>query len=246
MTIGRLDGAGTAMQPMNTLGAQEDSVSRNLKQQIANEQKKLQELSSNQELEMEEKMKRRQEIQQEINSLNNQLRQRQNELRKEQQENRAVKENSQPKKQDASREPQSGQEAGLSSAGMKAVISADSSMKQAGVQGRVSSALEGRAGVLEAEIKQDGARGVSTEKKEAELAEVAQRSSDAEAAQLHTLGDAKDDMDEAAAADRERSNSGEEAEGSKSADDREDGQNTGTKEEDTEQHMIYTPVDVRI
>ena len=38
---------------------QMDSISRNLKNQIANAQKKLQELSSNQELSLEEKMKDR-------------------------------------------------------------------------------------------------------------------------------------------------------------------------------------------
>ena len=38
---------------------QMDSISRNLKNQIANAQKKLQELSSNQELSLEEKMKKR-------------------------------------------------------------------------------------------------------------------------------------------------------------------------------------------
>ena len=53
---------------------QMDSISRNLKNQIANAQKKLQELSSNQELSLEEKMKKRQEIQQEISSLTQQLR----------------------------------------------------------------------------------------------------------------------------------------------------------------------------
>ena len=64
---------------------QMDSISRNLKNQIANAQKKLQELSSNQELSLEEKMKKRQEIQQEISSLTQQLRQHQIELRKQQQ-----------------------------------------------------------------------------------------------------------------------------------------------------------------
>ena len=64
---------------------QMDSISRNLKNQIANAQKKLQKLSSNQELSLEEKMKKRQEIQQEISSLTQQLRQHQIELRKQQQ-----------------------------------------------------------------------------------------------------------------------------------------------------------------
>ena len=49
-----------------------DSVSKNIQNQIANAQKELQELSSNKEMSIEEKMNRRQEIQQQITDLNNQ------------------------------------------------------------------------------------------------------------------------------------------------------------------------------
>ena len=62
-----------------------DSVSKNIQNQIANAQQKLQDLSSNEELSLEDKMKKRQEIQQEITNLNQQLRQHQIEQRKEQQ-----------------------------------------------------------------------------------------------------------------------------------------------------------------
>ena len=62
-----------------------DSVSKNIQNQIANAQQKLQDLSSNEELSLEDKMKKRQEIQQEITNLNQQLRQHQIEHRKEQQ-----------------------------------------------------------------------------------------------------------------------------------------------------------------
>ena len=62
-----------------------DSVSKNIQNQIANAQQKLQDLSSNEEMSLEDKMKKRQEIQQEINNLNQQLRQHQIEQRKEQQ-----------------------------------------------------------------------------------------------------------------------------------------------------------------
>ena len=59
-----------------------DSVSKNIQNQIANAQQKLQDLSSNEEMSLEDKMKKRQEIQQEINNLNQQLRQHQIEQRK--------------------------------------------------------------------------------------------------------------------------------------------------------------------
>ena len=52
-----------------------DSVSKNLRAQIANAQKQLQELAANKEMEPEEKMERRKEIQQRITELNAQLRQ---------------------------------------------------------------------------------------------------------------------------------------------------------------------------
>ncbi|MCM1125677.1 MAG: FlxA-like family protein [Lachnospiraceae bacterium] len=59
-----------------------DSESRDLQRQIADEQKKLQELSADGSMSMEEKMKKRQEIQKKINELNIQLRQHQMELRR--------------------------------------------------------------------------------------------------------------------------------------------------------------------
>ena len=59
-----------------------DSVSKNIQNQIANAQKQLQELSANENMSAEEKMKKRQEIQQQITDLNNQLRQHQIEQKK--------------------------------------------------------------------------------------------------------------------------------------------------------------------
>ena len=105
----------------------------------------MQELSSNEELSIEDKMKKRQEIQQEINNLNQQLRQHQMAQRKEQQ----TKKTSMDDMLGGSRKtaPKSGnQSAGLSQASMQAMISADSSMKQAKVQGSMATQMEGKAG----------------------------------------------------------------------------------------------------
>ena len=93
--------------------------------------------------------------------------------------------------------------AGFSQAGMQAMLSAASSMKQAEAQGSIATELEGRAGVLEIEIKMDFGRGTSVEKKEEELAEVEQTAADVGAAQMSSLADVNEAVKEAASAEAE-------------------------------------------
>ena len=83
MKINGFNGTNTQTGAMGMAQAN-DSVSKNIQNQIANAQQKLQDLSSNEGLSLEDKMKKRQEIQQEITNLNQQLRQHQIEHRKEQ------------------------------------------------------------------------------------------------------------------------------------------------------------------
>lgn len=183
-------------------GQANDSYSRNIQQQIARKQKELQELSSNGELTMEEKMKKRQEIQQQISDLNHQLRQHQVEKRKEQQqEKRSSVENMPGGTKKAGTAKTGRQGAGISQATTRAMISAGSSMKQAQVQGSVASGMEGRAGVLKSEIKLDAARGNSVEAKQEELAKTEQKAANAAASQLNILGEANRRMREAREAD---------------------------------------------
>lgn len=82
MTVNGINGVNTQAGQMGRNQAT-DSYSRNLRKQIADAQKQLQELSSNEQMAPEEKMKKRQEIQQRINDLNLQLRQHQMEQRRE-------------------------------------------------------------------------------------------------------------------------------------------------------------------
>ena len=72
MTVGGINGAAFPGANSN-IGT--DSVAKSIQNQIANAKKQLQELASNKDMQPEEKMKKKQEIQQEINSLNQQLRQ---------------------------------------------------------------------------------------------------------------------------------------------------------------------------
>ena len=85
MTINGINGVNTQMKQMG-MNQATDSYSRNIQSQIANAKKQLQELSSNEDMSLEEKMKKRQEIQQQISDLNMQLRQHQMEQRKEKQQ----------------------------------------------------------------------------------------------------------------------------------------------------------------
>ena len=57
----------------------------------------------------------------------------------------------------------------ISNAMSTSMISASNSMKIARIQKGVKSSMDGQAGVLKAEIAQDGARGGDVEKKKAQL-----------------------------------------------------------------------------
>ena len=203
MTINGINGANTQTGQMG-MNRATDSYSRNIQNQIANAQKQLQELSSNEGMTSEEKMKRRQEIQQQINDLNVQLRQHQMEQRREKQQQ--AKDSSMDDMPGGSGNTASAKagskSTGLSQASMTAMISAGTSMKQAKAQGSVAAKMEGRAGVLESEIKLDQARGGDTQKKEAELADIEQKAQAATSAQISTLADAGKTMEKAAKADR--------------------------------------------
>lgn len=82
-TEGFAGGQTKAAQPV-------DTVSKGIQDEIENVQREKQALSSKEELSVEEKMKKRKELQQELSSLNAKLRQRQAEIRREQQKETAT------------------------------------------------------------------------------------------------------------------------------------------------------------
>ena len=254
MKINGINGANKQVGGMNMMQSN-DSVSKNLQSQIANAQKQLQELSANKEMSLEEKMKKRQEIQQQIADLNNQLIQHQIEQRKEQREKKASMNDmlggSQKTVSKAGK-----QATGLSQASMKAMISADSAMAQAKVQGSVATKMEGRAGVLTAEIKLDQARGDDVEKKKEELAEVEKKAIEAESAQMNTLADANKELEEAAKADQKIEKAEEKEDKKDITSIKEDKNVTDTEaasemvnpevEVSAPETVVYTHVDVRL
>lgn len=267
MAISSVTGTNSNMQAGRLgMNGQTDSVSRNIQNQIANAQKKLQDLSSNTEMEPEEKMKKRQEIQQEIASLNQQLRQHEIELRKEQQSKRNPLDDMLGSNGKARAAKSGKTSSGLSQASMKALVSADSSMKLSQVQGSVATQMNGRAGVLEAEIKQDAGRGAGVEKKKEELEDVQKKAQDAVSSQMSELASANKKIEEAQESDETEGrdtgtnkvdrNEHRSGKASKSA---EEGEGAGLSvqtakdpvasenaAEDMEQFAAYKPVDVRL
>ena len=250
MKINGISGSNAQMGQMG-MNQATDSYSRNIQSQIANAQKQLQELSSNEEMTLEEKMKKRQEIQQQISDLNMQLRQHQAEQRKEKQQAKASS-------MDDMKSKAGEKGIGMSQASMTAMISADTSIKQAKVQGSVATSMEGRAGVLESEIKNN--HGADVTKKKEELADVTQKAQTATASQMNTLAEANKAVEEAAVAERndnkasgakeektdQAENTAEKAAESGTNGEKVQPVETAVPEAATAQASVYTHVDVRL
>lgn len=198
MTINGISGANTQAAQIGMNQAM-DSYSKNIQNQIANAQKQLQELSSNEEMTLEEKMKKRQEIQQQISDLNMQLRQHQIEQRREQQ-NQNVAANDTA---NATNRTSVKQGSSSSDASMQAMLTADSAMKQAKVQKNVATQIKGKVSILESEIKTDHGRGAVTEKKEEELANLQTKMQSTTTAQIASLANANSAMHKAIQGDSE-------------------------------------------
>lgn len=171
-----------------------DIFIRNIQAQILNKQKEMQELSKSEDMSPEDKMKKRQELRQQITDFSHQLRQYQLEQRKERQQRSTSRDDrlgDAPNKNNAKSQSKA---ADFSQAGMEAIIAAGSAMKQAQVQGRVATDLNGRAAVLEVEIKLDGARNMDVEKKTEELAEIQEKAQGVLGSQMSKLAEANEEI----------------------------------------------------
>ena len=113
--------------------------------------------------------------------------------------------------------------------------------------------IQGRASVLESEIKQDAGKG-NTEKKEEELAELQAKAQSASAAQMSTLADANKSVEEAAKA--ENSNTEDTATKNNTDKSEKTQESAGAAAEETdsvkntdikgETQVTYTPIDIRL
>ena len=239
MRINGMDGTTTQGGQMNASQAT-DSVSKSIMKQIADAKQQLQQLSSNTDLGVEEKMQKRQEIQKQINDLTNQLRQHEIEMRKEKQQAKdySMEDMLGGPRKDAVEEENG---YGFSQAAMESMITADSALSQAKVQGSVASRMEGKAAILKTEIKLDGERG-NTEAKQKELAAIEKAATNATTAQMNILADANKSMKEAAKEDDTEDSSTD----TKENEDENIGVETAKQAVSLERMPYYPPIDVRL
>ncbi len=208
MTIGKI-GHNESLSTQINMSRVSDTESKGLQNQISVARQQLEKLSTNQEMTVEEKKQKRQEIQNQISELNRELRQRQAELRREQLQE-SGKENGQAQKleedgtkkfpgQDEEKENEKETNAArqekeekviLPYRKMEAILTAKSVENQAGTQERVVSDLTGRARIVQSEIAQDAGRGQETERKEEALEELERRAARASEAQMGFLTNA--------------------------------------------------------
>lgn len=261
MNINGIGGAG--MQPNTTgmnKGGQMDPVSKDLQNQIEKLKTELKEISANQEMPMEAKMKKRQEIQKQISELEVQLRQHQIEVKREERQKKKDESSfddltgTKPQKKQGSE-----QNAGMSAGSMEAMISAGQSVKQANANGSIAKKMDGRANVVEVEMKLDGGRGGSSnvDLKEAELSRLREAAEKATGSQMEALAQASETLQNAAK--DEKADNGKADDGSKTDSDKKDpgaaeeekenavpGMTDGEDSEAAEASFAYHPVDVRL
>ena len=207
MTIGGIGGNGganagfgTDAVSMNSRGT--DAYSKSLQKQIMETQKQLQELSGNEEMTSEMKMKKRQELQKQISDLNMQLRQHQMEERRKAQQEKQEKQ--------AQRKPQKDKDDeadGLSKGSMRAMISAEGSLKLAKQQCSKANELQNGADIKRSEIMLDGGSSTRTAGDSAavsskwdDVEDMEQKAKAATASQMSFLAKAQDEVSKAAEA----------------------------------------------
>ena len=241
----KVNGTGTTnMQAgmFSTAGAG-DTVSKSLQSQIASAQKQLQELSSNDRMSVEEKRKKRQELQKQIADWNNQLRQHQIEERKKKQQEQEQKKANTDTRQKQNTTQGAGN--GLSGESMQAMIGADVSVKQAKIQSSTAGRLEGKARVLETEAKNSSE--VVAERKQEEAGDLQAKVQTAVQAQMDTLAEAEDSL--AKAAEQNKADTENKTDKEDKTDKTDTGREAQAGQESLEaqgESNPYTPVDVRI
>lgn len=247
---------GTAMQPNTTgmgsgAGGQTDPVSKDLQNQIEKLQQDLQDISANQDMPAETKMKKRQEIQKQISELQIQLRQHQIEARKEERKKKKEESSFDDLMGTKPQEQQSGKlSSGMSAGSMEAMISADVSVKQANASGSTARKMEGRANVIEIEMQLDGGRGGSSnvELKEAELARVKEAAGKATASQMDSLSQASETLQNAAKDEKANGRKDEDEKKVPGSEEEKEGETSASSNGESLEvtNITYHPVDVRL
>ena len=142
----------------------------NLQKQIEAKRKQLSDLQNDDRMSPEQKQKKREEIQQEISELEAQKNAA--EMAAKQKEREEAQERQAKSSGDTYSRNQDGDISRISARGMQAMISASKSMEMAELKENIQNSFEDEASILETEIKLDEGKGVVSERKEKELADI--------------------------------------------------------------------------
>lgn len=191
-----------------------DSRSRKIENDLTNVQRQKQELSSQEDISAREKIKKRQELQQEISSLNTQLRQRQAEIARQEKQKELLADVVQAESQRGQDETvkETGREnekaghqinieiefedkksenadrdAKVSGKEMESAAVMDSAMERTVRQGQVIARIKDGIAILKGEIRQDKSRGIDVEEKQTELRRQEEKLQRASASQASIL-----------------------------------------------------------
>lgn len=105
-----------------------------------------------------------------------------------------TKENDTAEKETKTTDRDKAADTGMTSKEVNAMVSADSSVQQAGRQGAIVAKTRGGIAVLKGEMRQDEKRGIDTQKNQAELEKMEKKENRAIAFQSSTLGEANNTM----------------------------------------------------
>ncbi len=142
----------------------------NLQKQIEAKRKQLSDLQNDDRMSPEQKQRKREEIQQEISELEAQKNAA--EMAAKQKEREEAQERQAKSSGDSYSRNQDGDTSRISARGMQAMISASQSMEMAEIKGNIRNSFEDEASILETEIKLDEGKGVVSERKQDELADI--------------------------------------------------------------------------
>lgn len=188
--IGELSEPAEGSSSLSATFAGADERTKELTNRIQEKQLELQRLSSDETMAEEEKQQKRQELLKQVSSLNTELRQHQQERQREKLAEEKEDTGTLRQGGSSSQDSSVADVSPISAAGMQAILSADTAVRQSAEQGSVVAALTGRVRVLESELQLDQGRGHSSRGKADELENLSYAVTSATQAQLGIVGNA--------------------------------------------------------
>lgn len=232
-----------SMQPSSTHS--QDAMIKSLQKQIDGAKEELRELNQNKNMSPEEKMEKRKEIQQKIQDLSKQISQREMDIRKQAQEKKAKELQEQAEKNAPKSELEEKQQGSVAAEVILTVMGVEAAMDQVNVKQSVKKDLEGKTGVLKAEIELDTARGGSAAAKKDQLAETENKINDLNSDMMSDISDINKDIKENSSKNSEVKNKGNQN-GEEENDEKEKDENGESPSAEGKTSPYYAPIDVRL